>query len=146
MIRLLALDPGRTTGYSIWHYDEHAPLKLIQRGQISNGLEGFVAWFRSQERFDEVVAETFKLDGRTIKPDTTPLAIEGALTVLAPGWVGQPNTMKTSATDTQLKRWGLWWPGHQHARDSARHAIAYMKRKRHIPTLRLLFPDRKGSA
>jgi len=146
MTRLLALDPGGTSGWSTWLYSPLTPLEPIDHGQIEGGLEGFLQWWDVETMirrpWDEMVAETFVLDGRTVKPDTTPLLIEGALHVLFPGWVGQRNVMKAQADDLLLKRADYWWPGEQRARDSASHAIALMKTRRHLPTIKMLWPPR----
>lgn len=140
---LLSLDPGGTTGWSLWRLSDTEPLTYIMSGQISNGVRGFIEWWADKPlEPDIVVAETFRLDGRTPRPDVTPLKIEGALAVLFPDWHGQPNTMKVHATDAFLKANGFWLPGKQHARDSVRHALAYAKLHRHEPTLRALWGPR----
>ena len=144
MTLLLALDPGRSTGWSVWEYGDTKPLTHLEHGTIAGGLEGFIDFAMGKHGYDEVVAETFRLDGRTVKPDVTPLRIEGALTTLFPGWVGQPNSHKVHAPDALLKRAGLWWPGKGHDRDSARHALAYMKLRRHLPTIERYWPRQEG--
>ena len=149
MRRLLALDPGQTTGWSLWEYDESTPLRHVSHGMQAGGLEGLIAWWRRCEvrcEWDEVVCESFVLDGRTLYPDVTPLRIEGALTALWPeGVTFQRNNMKAHATDAKLKELGLWWPGAGHDRDSARHALAYMKTAvRHIPTIKWAYPPARA--
>lgn len=144
MTTLLALDPGGTTGWSFWKYSATEPLTYVDHGQISGGNHGFVEWWGETlgGEPDEVVAEIFIDDHRTMSPDLTPLRIEGALDVLFPGWIGQRNTMKSHANDLFLKRSGLWWEGAQHARDSARHALACMKLRRHMPSMLLYWPPK----
>lgn len=139
---LRSLDPGGTTGWSEWRYTDDAPAELLDYGQIPNGVHGFIAWWRSRPEPDRVVAETFRLDGRTPKPDTTPLQIEGALTALFPEWHGQANVMKAHAPDEFLKAHGFWLVGKPHARDAVRHALAYAKLQRHAPSLRAYWPPR----
>lgn len=140
---VLSLDPGETTGWSLWEHDALTPLRLIEYGMIPGGLQGVLKWWAESfpaQRFrtygGELVAEDFVLDGRTLIPNTTPLEILGALEVLWPGYTRQRNVMKAHVPDAMLKHLGLWWKGAGHDRDSARHAIAYMKVKRHAPTLR----------
>lgn len=135
---LLALDPGGTTGWSVWTYSDTEPLTHVGHGMVKDGLRGFIQ-FASGVHPDEVLSETFVLDGRTPKPNTEPLRIEGALSVIWPDWIGQRNVMKAHAPDELLKAKGLWWPGAGHDRDSARHAIARMKVTRHAPTLAWLY-------
>lgn len=145
---LLALDPGGTSGWSFWRFSDTEPLAHVDHGMISGGNRGFIRWWDETNGGDPdiVVAEIFVDDHRTVSPDTTPLRIEGALDVLFPAWVGQRNVMKAHAPDSLLKEHDLWWPGAGHDRDSARHAIAYMKTIRHLPTLRAYWPPRREAA
>lgn len=137
---ILGLDPGESTGWSIWGYDEtHAPGHL-DHGIIEGGLKGFIRWWHLSKWTgvpSEVVCESFRLDGRTDFPNVTPLRIEGALAVLWPETHFQPNTMKLHLSDRKMKELGLWWPGPGHDRDSMRHVFAYLKVRRHRPTLEL---------
>ena len=143
MTTLLALDPGGSTGWSTWYYDAVTPLRLLEYGTIPGGRDGFISWALGRRGgFDEVVAESFVLDGRTAQPDVTPLRIETAIDMIFGRWgddvpvIYQRNFMKGHAPDDLLKRLGLWFKGKGHDRDSARHAIALQKRRKHIPTLK----------
>lgn len=142
--RLLALDPGETTGWSVWDYSDRQPLTYVAHGMIAGGLVGFIEWWPvipDELLPTEVVCESFVLDGRTAFPNVTPLRIEGALAALWHGPVTlQRNTYKMHGPDDLLKRIGLWWKGAGHDRDSARHAIAYCITRRHMPTLMWLHP------
>lgn len=142
MTTLLALDPGGSSGFSRWFYDDTTVLTHIEHGTVPGGVDGFVrAWNDGVfGEFEEIVSESFILDGRTASPDVTPLRIEGALVALWPGYVFyQRNLLKRLASDDLLKRTGLWWPGKGHDRDSARHALALMQTRKHRPTLEWLF-------
>lgn len=145
MITLLALDPGGTSGWSLWQYDALTPLRHIEHGMIGDGLRGFIRWFSDfgNWQYGEIVAEDFILDGRTARPDTTPLEILGMLEYACHQadvpLVRQRNVMKVHAPDQLLKDKGLWWPGAGHDRDSARHALALMKTRKHMPTLKWLY-------
>lgn len=150
MTTLLSLDPGGSTGWSVWTYDAVTPLRLVEYGTITGGLRGFLDWFNSPAGdLDEIVAEDFILDGRTARPDTTPLEILGALEALVwasgPPLIRQRNFMKNHAPDDLLKRLGLWWPGKGHDRDSARHALALLKTRKHAPTLRWMYGRREAA-
>lgn len=145
---LLALDPGGTTGWSTWAYDALTPLRHIEHGMIPNGKDGFIEWaLRRRGEFDEVVSESFVLDGRADSRaiDVTPLRIETAIDMIFGRWgdgvpvIYQRNVMKAHAPDQLLREKDLWWPGAGHDRDSARHAIAWAKTTRHMPTLRWLY-------
>lgn len=148
-LQLLSLDPGGTTGLSVWEYNSVDPLQLVFQAQVSGGLEGFLEWlypFDSKPlEFDIIVSESFRLDGRTPNPDVTPLRIEGALTLHqhntgTPVFL-QANNMKAHVDNDRLKAHDLYFPGKHHAMDSIRHALAYMKRTRHLPTLEKYFKD-----
>lgn len=148
MNRILGLDPGKATGWSLWEYDAITPLRPVSHGTIEGGLSGFLAWWRDggvEFTTDEVVCESFRLDGRTPNPDITPLRIEGALAALWPETIFQPNTMKLHMTDERIKALGLWWPGKGHDRDSLRHVWALMKMRKHYPTLMAGWPPRVHS-
>lgn len=167
---LLSLDPGgaprstksrSATGYSLWHFDAITPLRPITHGQVQGNEDVFLSWWQenvfpigweSDKHWnpDEIVCESFRIDGRTPFPDTTPLKIEGMLKVLVetratayrPPLTFQPNTAKASAPDDLLKRLGFWWSGLEHARDSARHALHYARAINHAPTIRAFWPPR----
>lgn len=151
MSTLLSLDPGGSTGWSFWTYDATTPLRHVDHGTITGGLGGFMRWWSDTlgGEPDMVVAEDFILDGRTARPDTTPLEILGALEMVC-HQTGTPlarprNFMKAHAPDDLLKRLGLWWSGAGHDRDSARHALAWAKTTKHAPTLRWMY-GRKEAA
>jgi hypothetical protein len=146
--KLIAFDPGKTTGMSIWEYDDVTPLTHLGHGQIEGGLDGFLDYFYSHgvaAPFDVIVAESFVLDGRTPNPDVTPLRIEGVLQAHSHRYGTlvrfQRNNFKAHVTNEFLKKHGLYWAGAQHAMDSARHALAYMKTSRHMATLKKYFND-----
>lgn len=146
MTNLLALDPGGVTGWSTWTYDPTTPLLPAAHGMIPGGLDGFIRWWDASwnaQHFrtygGEVVIEEFELDGRTLRPDIQAKEIIGAVRLLAhqhgfPLAI-QPNTQKSHAPDALLKHHDLWWEGKGHDRDSARHALARMKNRRHGPTI-----------
>lgn len=149
--RLIAFDPGKTTGVSLWQYDSETPLTHIGHGQIEGGLDGFLEYFYPKGMFlpwDVIVSESFVLDGRTPNPDVTPLKIEGALESHAHRTSAllrlQRNNFKAHVDNDLLKKFNLYWPGQQHAMDSARHALAYMKVSMHRPTLDHYFKVEEG--
>lgn len=88
-----------------------------------------------------VVAEQFVLDGRTPNPDVTPLHIEGALMRHYETVWFQRNNFKKHVSNELLKAHDLYWKGEPHAMDSARHALAFMKVNKHMPTLQKYFGD-----
>ena len=143
MTVILGLDPGIKTGYSIWLYDAFTPPRHIEHGTIPGGHRGLAQWWRMRADvdgfmpWDEVVSESFIPDGRTAFPEIDPLRSEGLLYALWPETVFQRNLYKAHVTDEKIKEMGLWWPGLGHDRDSLRHVFAYLKTRKHAPTLRL---------
>ena len=130
---------------SWWYYDDTKHLAFLRHEEIKGGLEGLINELItiSPSIYNLIVCESFKLDGRTPNPDVTPLQIEGVLSYCSKFYgipvVYQANNMKAHATDDFLKKHDLWFKGAPHATDSARHAIAYMKRIKHRPTLEHYF-------
>jgi hypothetical protein len=151
MKRLLALDPGKTTGMSIWQYDAETPLTKIGHGQIEGGVEGFLEYFYPSGMhmpWDVIVSESFVLDGRTPNPDITPLKIEGVLEAHA-FRTGcqlrfQRNNFKAHVDDNKLKEHNFYVKGMPHSNDSMRHALAWAKTSYHRPTLDTYFKVEEG--
>lgn len=143
---LLALDPGLSTGYSIWSYDAETPLTHVEHGTIPGGVRGVKAWWRSREHtWEAVVCESFRLGDDTEKPEVDPLRTEGLLIGLWDGLlVFQSRDRKVAVPDRTLKRLGFWWKGKGHDRDSARHAIIFMRAVEHRPTIEAFWPDKRG--
>lgn len=151
MRRLVAFDPGKTTGVSLWQYDSETPLTHVGHGQIEGGLDGFLEYFYPKGMFlpwDVIVSESFVLDGRTPNPDVTPLKIEGALESHAHRTGAllrlQRNNFKAHVPDSKLKELGFYVKGMPHANDSMRHALAFMKTSYHAPTLNAYFKVEEG--
>ena len=108
-------------------------------------MDGFVDWwyrYWGDARPDTVVAETFIQDGRTVRPNLTPLRVLGALAVLHPGFIERRNDQMKHAPDSFLRRHGLFLPGQKHARDAIRHGVAWAKTTKHRPTIEHYWPRR----
>ena len=148
MTILAGYDPGLSTGFCLSYYDAITPLRHISHTIIKGGLQGVIDhWYANDlgSEVDEVVAESFRLDGRTPNPCTVPLEIQGALTVLCGESIPftlQANTFKAHVPDEKLKELGMWWRGAGHDRDAGRHALAYLKTRGHYPTLMWAFPPK----
>lgn len=144
---VLAFDPGGTTGWAAGKYTDTEPLEFIYGGQITGGVDGFVKWMKENTEFPNaelvdfdltIVSESFSLRPGVRNPDLTPVRIEGALTALVgtENVVYQQPAMKALVSDDRLRKYGLWIPGQRHHMDARIHALAYMSRLKHIPTLR----------
>lgn len=145
---ILAFDPGGTTGWAFGGYSDESALSFIGGGQIEDGLHGFIYWFEQPEAFAgniTIVSESFQLRASVRNPDVTPLRIEGALeALLGPGRVVyQQPALKSTVGDQLLKDNGLWIPGQRHQMDARIHAIAYLKKNRHLPTIRAFWPEKE---
>lgn len=158
-MRLIAFDPGGTTGWEYAKYSDTEPIEFIVGGQIPNGVAGVADFFRNQFRqlvaYDSediyvtgftVVSESFTLRPGVKMPNLEPVRIEGAFTAFwDEGFVQyQQPSAKALVPDATLKRLGLWIPGQRHQMDARIHALAYMMRQGHLPTLTKYFPEQVG--
>lgn len=147
MTYLWSFDPGLVSGAAIGHYDDDKPYKVLQTWSIPDGLDGFIEWIRTAviTQTDEVVVERFVIDG-TITGVWAP-QIEGAIAYLASrtgfNITWQLRTDKTMLTAGDQAKRNAWLKAKvphgmttQHERDAVTHALVYLKRKRHLPTLK----------
>lgn len=158
--RLLALDPGHTTGWSLF-----VDGKLVDSGQCDTVInrrgqnEGDISWTAVNRLFfetrpDVVVCEDYrvyahKLDRHTNSQVLT-LRIIGALEYIC--FLGYPNkdgcthdsvpityqmaaTAKGFCDDKKLKDWGFYDVAQRHSRDSIRHAVYYLLFDKELPKL-----------
>ena len=129
-MRLLALDPGLTTGVAEWHggiftsWEEPDPMDCLMK------LDTLV------HRMDEVVCENFvpRPGVRSWQPDA--LHIIGTVRYFChrervPLSLPMPSG-KTFATDSRLKLAGMYVPGKGHANDAARHLLKRLVRLREV--------------
>jgi hypothetical protein len=146
LAKFLSLDPGGTTGYAIFEYEEDSVAVVLEAGHVPGGLKGFIKWYGNQvnTRWDKVVCESFTLRTGVKFPDLSPVYIIGALEAFEEAWdsevVYQPPTSKPLCNDDVLKKLGIYLPGKGHANDALRHGIIYLRNKRHLPTIRRAWP------
>lgn len=136
--RLLSLDPGGTTGAALVSFDE-SQLELESAWQIPDGLTGFLSWQKTFDtRIDLIVCESFTLRPGVHGANIEPTYIIGALTALYQGTelVMQEPKLKPLCDDKRLKEMGLYRKALPHGNDAIRHAIIYLRNKKHLPTLR----------
>jgi hypothetical protein len=128
-MRILAIDPGGTTG---WVY--HAAGMIQMYGQHDDWCE-FCTHMENMldnGHVDQIVIETYQITMETVKKTRQyePLMIIGVTLWLAQKYdVGvkvQARSIKTFATDGKLRNLGWWFEGQQHARDAARHLLAFL--------------------
>lgn len=147
-MRVLALDPGLKTGVCLYDGDaEVIRVSLI----IPNGLKGLQDFWEAHVRYldyDVLVVESFELEEGSHGIDyESPLEIIHWLQRLPIPIVWQRRMQrgkKNIASVTVLKRAGLYpkrgelKEGHQIS--ALQHALAYLVRQRHLPTISLLHP------
>lgn len=144
---ILGVDPGGDgghTGVVLIGVPEDGPAFLSDSWAVSDDVTGFVDWYQTNGCFlmiDTVVCEHF-VNRNIAGADLTPCFVEGAVRALFRDTetVLSPASGKNSAvSDDVLKRLGMYaFPGDHHhdRREAARHAIRYLKKQRHVPTLR----------
>lgn len=146
MTTLLSVDPGGagagTSGVVLLSYTETTPPVLGDSWAVPDALDGWLSWYDTQRSVvlpDVVVCEHF-VQRNVPGADLTPCFIEGSVRTLYRHTVLQLAAgYKTAVPDESLKRLGLFdFPRDHHhdQRSAARHAVWYLKKARHLPTLR----------
>lgn len=158
-MRVLAIDPGAKSGVCLIDTDcfEGTHLDIIP-----NGLTGLQEWYWDLRQFsgmhlDAIVCESFELEEGTHGVDLTPVGIidwikTGGMShnYFAPiEWQRRNQRGKSKLISTAvLKRAGLYpkrgelREGHQVA--ALQHALAYLVKIRHMPTITLLHPKEES--
>lgn len=163
MTRLLSIDPGKNTGIALGEFGATG-YRLLERWQVHGGLHGFKRWWRTERPgFDVLVVERFILDpNNRFTADLTPVHIEGLIVgAIDDGMpvTWQPRTDKAALTRYPadattkakrqrarfdfLKEHGLFAPGtdNDDSNDAITHALVYLKRIGHVPTLEQYWPQ-----
>jgi hypothetical protein len=149
MTRVLAIDPGAKTGIAIVDTENLLNPHLLI---VPGGLDIFQLWWRFEKglklQFDVLVVESFELEEGSHGIDyESPLAIIHWLESLNIPIVFQRRMQRGKdklITPAVLKRAGLYpkrgelKEGHQVA--ALQHALAFLVRQRHLPTIALLHP------
>ncbi len=143
-MRFLSLDPGGTTGIALIEAGADTEPVIELAAQVSDGLQGFLLWhsYNQHLNWDFVVCESFTLRPSVKFPDLSPVYIIGALEALSPEKpiTYQSPSSKPLCDDNVLKRIGFYQVGKPHANDAIRHAIIYLRNKKHMPTLKKAWP------
>lgn len=146
---MLALDPGAKTGVSLFNANT---LKLEDSAIIPGGLQGIQEYFDlGDPHYDVLVVESFEQEEGTHGLDLTPVEIIGWLKGLniPIQWQRRNQRGKTKLISTAvLKRAGLYpargelKEGHQVA--ALQHALSFLIKIRHMPTIELLHPKEES--
>lgn len=117
---------------------------LVKAWQIKDGLQGFLKKGWMQEQFDIIVCENFTLRNSVTFPDLSPVYIIGALEALAvQDIIYQRPAEKPVCPDNILKVMNFYQVSMPHANDAIRHAVIYLRKQRHIPTIKLGWPNKE---
>lgn len=137
-MRIVALDPGGTTGWATFHSDAEIRLQHFLCGQMGpedhhNELDAFLGM--EQPATPEVyyiVCESFEYRNRA-RPGLDLSSCEYIGVMKRFCQERRINyTMQTAAMgkgfvkDDNIKRLGLWSPGNKHAMDAMRHLLYFM--------------------
>jgi len=155
-VRILAVDPGETTGYAYAHFGVSPKTMPKLFADMARGFNQACAWLEVDlPRYGGiktptlVVLERFTINAETAKKSTqgskTAIELCGVVRYLA--HVGgykleeqAPVDAKSFVTDEKLKRLGWYTPGPDHARDATRHLVLAAIRHQALDS-RLLLPD-----
>lgn len=158
-IRVVAFDPGGTTGWSIMETtlgaldDNTVPVHEILTGwwhgqivcndeKIDNyeqvAIDAMAELITAQAAADDfaVVMESYQIrskrtDAETISPIRFIAGVEQYVWDMCRYMAKQGPSEKTGVTDERLETWGLYLrDGQQHARDADRHALLFLKKLR----------------
>lgn len=150
MTYLLTIDPGYATGIALGWYSSIEGYVLHDKWLVPGGAAGFADWWKINgyfmRNFDKVIEGFINHDGPA-----------DLVSVEVIGWIKgerisvdeyQPPSDKHQCPDRVLKDHHLWvtgsdvvWTDGRDVNDAIIHAIAYLKKKRHLPTLAKYFPD-----
>lgn len=141
MTFVLAVDPGGTSGWAMATLDGAAG--TVRQTLIfgEHGPSEMADWMRTfclnarrpNTEHRALVMERFTITAQTGKKTSQPDALEliGLGRYLAE-WSGvefdvsqAPGDAKAFATNDALRRWGVWVPRLEHARDAVRHLCLY---------------------
>ena len=136
--RLVALDPGETTGFAMFErYETETILTAAQQlntWPMEKAVPEFKAVINSY-RPDFVVYETYHVYKWRLQEhafsEVPTIQLIGAIKLLCierniPYYKQTALTGKSFATDPKLEYWGFYLPGLVHARDAIRHGCQYL--------------------
>jgi len=159
---IMGIDPGESTGWSLWALEPDLPIQRLEYGLIHGGLKGFVSFMEirlGRLHPTTIACEKFnENDGRVALGSLVPLPIEGAIYAMASALgielVMQPTSMKDLCRDSVLKEFGLYitnaearenphikWKDARDVNDSQMHVLAFAKSINHEASVEAFWPD-----
>lgn len=136
---ILGIDPGERTGVAYLEVLDNTAPVLIGYREVPDGLDGFKRWWDEREPYDVLVVEDYLVRGGVPQNHSeAPQRIIGFLSSYTP-IMQPPSGRKNAVSDAVLKRLGLYLPGERlrNAREAVRHAVWFVKKSKHLPTLRV---------
>jgi hypothetical protein len=134
---ILALDPGETTGYSVFHAASET-IEMVASGQVKTWpMKNCVTELANllNQKPTLVVHEVYSIyEWKTDThawSDVPTLRVIGSLETLCIQ-AGIPYISQTAqvakgfCTDEKLKAWGFYQQGQKHARDAIRHGLYFL--------------------
>jgi hypothetical protein len=137
-VRVLGIDPGVRSGVALLEVlDSTAPI-LIQYEEVRGGVVGFEKWWQTHPDYDVLVVEDFILRGGVKGVNTEPIKVIEFLRPFTP-IMQTPAGREKAVSNAVLKRLGLYLPGEplRNAREAVRHAVWFVKKSLHKPTLQV---------
>jgi hypothetical protein len=145
-VRVVAIDPGRTTGLAWWRDGEEWWEPVLQEDPLWVAIAR-VHLALSQRKLDQVVCEDFVITTQTAKKSRETSALDGLgttryLTTMydVPLAIYRTAEAKAFASDATLRRIGWYVKGQSHARDASRHLLLYLVRSGVVAPERVLRP------
>jgi len=148
---LLSFDPGKSTGIALGEYFENKAYELKWAWIVHDGVGGLIDWWQNHNGLNwydsVVVSERFILRDNGWLADLEAVKIEGALQALCDNEIQwQLRTAKSLVPDSVLKENGMWQTGRpmnhsdgRDANDALCHAIGWLVRQNHRPTIEAYF-------
>ena len=125
--KIIAFDPGRTTGVAIFNRQPGPNNPYLTIAQIRNLAP---VWYLLHREAPELIVYESFLYQRRDKVDLTPVEVIGVIKLYA-NETGTEIVSQTPAmgkrfwTDDKIKKLDLWEPGAKHAMDALRHLLYY---------------------
>lgn len=125
-MRLLALDPGETTGWALFKNEN-----LIDQGVIPNGLDGFLEW--TMPKHDVLVVEEFVVEPSFVGRAAASEVIGSAITRSGKRPIRQMRAIKATlvaGSETARFNWlrAKGFSGMSHDLDAITHGLIALRR------------------
>lgn len=165
---ILSIDPGGIgghTGIAFGFYSDDSPYQLVGHAHLSDDIQGFCDWLHlnivttdghlgpihhmnvrgNWHPIDYAIMENFE-DFGVRGADWTPLELIGAAKyVFGDDLIMRRPIDRKAVSDDAMKALGAYVPGghHRDATEAARHAVAWLMKQGHKPTIQKGWPHAK---